>query len=111
MKRSFLLGLLLTIGLAYADQGSFTNSGGSVSGGSGISISGSTVSSRAGTLSMNCPAASSSTSADGSLTFASTGGTSTINAVFTSGSYAESPLFPGTARIPYEGCVRGLSLG
>ena len=111
MKTTFLLGLLLMIGLAYADQGSFTNSGGSASGGSGISISGSTVSSPAGTLSMNCPATSSSTCAGCSLTFASTGETSTINAVFTSGSYAESSLSPGTARIPSEGCVRGLSLG
>ena len=111
MNRTFLLGLLLTIGLAYADRGSFTSSGGSSSGGSGISISGSTVSRPAGTLSMNCPATSSSTCAGGSLTFASTDGTSTINAVFTSGSYAKSPLFPATARIPSDGCFRGLSLG
>ena len=62
MNRTFLLGLLLTIGLAYADQGSFANSGGSASGGSGIFISGSTFSSPAGTLSMN---------ADGSLRDAS----------------------------------------
>jgi hypothetical protein len=77
MKRTFLLGLSLTIGLGYADQGSFINSGGSASGGSGISISGSTVSSPAGILSMNCPATSLSTCTGGS-TFASTDGTSTI---------------------------------
>jgi sugar lactone lactonase YvrE len=86
-----LLGLLLTIApLTHADQGSFTNSGGSASGGSGITISGSTVSSPAGTVSMTCPETSPANCAGGSFTFSSTDGTSSINGVFTSGTYAES---------------------
>lgn len=92
MKKTLLLNLLLAIvPFAHADQGSLTNSGGSASGGSsGISISGSTVASPAGILGISCPATSPSTCAAGSLTFTSNDGTSTINAAFTSGRYAES---------------------
>ena len=89
-KTLLLLLLLAIVPFAYADQGSFTNSGGSASGASGISISGSIVASPSGLLSMNCPSTSPAICAGGSFTFASNDATSSINAVFSSGSYAES---------------------
>ena len=91
MIKTPLLTLVLAVApIAYADQGSFSNSGGSGSGGSGISIGGSSVATPAGTLNMNCPSTGPSVCAGGSLSFASNDGTSIVNAVFTSGSYAES---------------------
>jgi sugar lactone lactonase YvrE len=96
-NKALLVTLLLTIlPFAYADQGSFTNSGGSASGSSGISISGSTVSSPAGTLSLNCPSTGPASCSGGSFSFASNDGTSVISAVFSSGSFAESCSGGGT---------------
>ena len=74
--------------LAHADQGSFTNSGGSGSGGAGISVT-SPVASPAGSLSMNCPGIGPTTCSGGSLTYSSNDGITLINAAFTSGSFAE----------------------
>ena len=91
MNKTFFLSMLLAIlPCAYADQGSFTNSGGSATGGSGVFINSSTVAAPAGTLSITCPEVSPANCAGGSFSFTSTDGTSSINAVFTSGRYAES---------------------
>lgn len=91
MNQTLLLSLVVTIApLASADQSSFTNSGGSTSGASGILINASAVSSPAGTLSLNCPTTSARVCSGGNFTFASSDGTSAVNAVFTSGSYSET---------------------
>ena len=79
---------VISIPWACADQGSFTNSGGSGSGGAGISVT-SPVASPAGTLSMNCPGVGPTTCSGGGLTFSSNDGTTLISAVFTSGTFAE----------------------
>jgi hypothetical protein len=75
--------------LAHADQGSFTNSGGSTSVSSGVIIN-STVASPAGTLSLNCPQTTAGACAGGSFSYISNDGSTTISAAFTSGSFAES---------------------
>jgi hypothetical protein len=76
--------------VAFADQTSFTNSGGSTSGSStGVTITGSPTT-PSGTLSINCPETSAAVCAGGSLTYASSDGTSTVTASFTSGSFVES---------------------
>ena len=82
-----LFALLTTAALA--DQGSFTNKGGSGSGGTGIGVS-SPVASPAGTLSLNCPGTTINQCAGGNLTYASNDGTTVISASFTSGSFAEA---------------------
>jgi hypothetical protein len=73
--------------LAHADQGGFTNSGGGLSVASGFSISSSAVASPAGTLTLTCSGAS--PCSGGSLVFQSADGTTSINAVFTTGTYSE----------------------
>ncbi|HXJ91874.1 MAG TPA: choice-of-anchor D domain-containing protein [Terriglobia bacterium] len=78
-----------SIPLAYADQGSLINSGGSASAGAGVSIS-STVANPAGTVTLNCPATGNNGCTGGSFTFLSTDETSSINALFTSGTATES---------------------
>jgi sugar lactone lactonase YvrE len=90
MKVSTLLALAWLTGLpaAYGDQGSFLNSGGSASAAGGIVIY-APVASPAGTLSINCPQTGPGTCSGGSLGFISSDGTTTISAVFTSGSFAE----------------------
>jgi sugar lactone lactonase YvrE len=88
---SLLAGLVFLISLisaAYADQGSFTNSGGSASGGAGVVIS-STVAAPAGTVNIDCPALGAGGCTGGSLTFASNDGTTSISATFTGGTAAE----------------------
>ena len=75
--------------LAHADEGSFTNSGGSTSASSGVTIS-STVAAPAGALTLHCPTVSPSACAGGSFSFLSTDGTTTISATFTSGTFRES---------------------
>lgn len=90
MKSILVLALFaFSIRPAYADQGSFTNSGGSTSASSGVSIT-SNVAAPAGTLTLNCPATTAGSCAGGSLSFVSTDGTITISASFTSGTYAET---------------------
>lgn len=74
---------------AYADQGSFTNSGGSTSVGSAVTIT-SNVAAPAGTLTVSCPVTAAPACAGGSLAYASNDGITTIIATFTSGSYVES---------------------
>ncbi len=74
---------------AHADQGSFTNSGGSTSGGSGVVVT-SSVTTPAGALSLNCPPAGTGQCAGGTFSYISGDGTTSINASFTSGTYSES---------------------
>jgi len=74
--------------LLYADQGSFTNAGGSTSA-SSPSIT-SNVATPPGVLSMNCPGANPTVCTGGALTFQSTDGSTLINATFTAGSFVVS---------------------
>jgi sugar lactone lactonase YvrE len=92
VKPSLALMLALSVALAPragADQGSFTNAGGSSSAGAGVSVT-SAVAAPAGTLTLNCPAVGTGACAGGSLSYASTDGATTISASFTSGTFAES---------------------
>jgi sugar lactone lactonase YvrE len=90
MKKMPILALLsFLLPGAYADQGSFTNSGGSGSAGSGVTIS-STPTTPSGTLSLNCPGSSVGNCAGGSLSYSSNDGTTSISASFTSGTFGES---------------------
>jgi hypothetical protein len=84
-----LLLALLTISgsLAYADQGSFTNSGGSTSATPSIT---SNVATPPGTLNMDCPGANPTSCSGGAFTFHSTDGSTAISATFTGGSFVES---------------------
>ena len=89
MNKAFVLSLFAIIApLSYADQGSFTNSGGSTGGGAGVTVT-SNVATPAGTLTLNCPCLRGRLRRR-QLYFLSNDGTTTINASFTSGTYAES---------------------
>jgi sugar lactone lactonase YvrE len=77
------------ISLAYADQGGFTNSGGSAAAGPGVTIS-STVANPAGTVNLNCPSVGANGCTGGSFTFLSTDGSTSISATFKSGTATES---------------------
>jgi hypothetical protein len=90
MTRALVLALFgILISPAYADQGSFANSGGSTLVSSGVSIS-SDVATPAGTLTLDCPTTGTGTCAGGSFTYLSNDGTNAISASFTSGTYTES---------------------
>ncbi len=88
MGKTLALALFaIFISQAYADQGSFTNSGGSTSATPSIT---SNVATPPGVLSMDCPGANPTVCTGGSLTFLSTDGSTSITASFTSGSFIES---------------------
>lgn len=90
MSRTPILALCaILIPVAYADQGSFTNSGGTTSGGSGVIVTASPTT-PAGTLSLNCPSIGTGSCAGGSFNYVSGDGTASTSASFTSGTYAES---------------------
>jgi len=93
MNKTLVLALITllagSIPVAYADQGSLINSGGSASGGSSVTIS-CDVAAPAGTLTLNCPALGIGGCAGGSFSFLSTDGSTSISATFTSGTAAES---------------------
>jgi streptogramin lyase len=88
-KTAALLALALVVPFAYADQGSFTNSGGSGSVGSAVSLT-SSVASPPGTLTLTCPVVTAGNCAGGNFSYQANDGTSAINAGFTSGTYLES---------------------
>src|SRR6266853_3130928 len=97
--------------LAYADQGSFTNSGGSTSASSGVIVINSTTT-PAGTLTLNCPPTSTGACAGGSFSYLSQDGTISVNATFTSGTYAETCSGGGigghvTCSYSFEGYISG----
>lgn len=85
-----LLLSILTIfsSVAFADQGSFTNSGGSTLA-TTPSIT-SNVANPPGVLSMDCPGANPTVCSGGALTFLSTDGSTSISATFTAGSFVIS---------------------
>jgi sugar lactone lactonase YvrE len=90
MKKTLVLALLAFLTpTAYADQGGFSNSGGSTAVSSGVIIN-SNVATPAGTLSIHCPATTVGQCAGGSFNYVSNDGTTTLSASFTSGSFSES---------------------
>ena len=82
-----LVGLIVP--LARGDQGSLPNSGGTTAVGSAVIVSSSTAA-PAGALNLNCPVSGTGRCAGGSLSYTSNDGATTVNASFTSGTYAES---------------------
>src|SRR5579863_3962913 len=90
ISRALVLGLAAVFApFACADQGSFTNSGGSTSVSSGVIITNSSVASPAGTLNINCPQTATSTCAGGSFSILSTDGSTSLSATFTTGRFVE----------------------
>jgi len=90
MKKTLVLALLTFLTpLAHADQGGFSNSGGSTQVSSGVNID-STVATPSGTLTIHCPSTTPGLCAGGSFTFLSNDGTMALNASFTSGTFRES---------------------
>jgi hypothetical protein len=85
----FAIVLPLLSQLAYADQGSFANSGGSTLVSSGVTVN-SNVTTPAGSLTLDCPMIAAAHCAGGSFTYLANDGTATINAGFTSGTFSES---------------------
>src|SRR5947209_351486 len=86
---AFLFAAMFLTPLINADQGGFTNSGGSTWASSGIMIN-SNVATPLGTLTINCPAIGPNNCAGGSLSYSSNDGITTISATFTSGTFRES---------------------
>src|SRR5712664_2512324 len=90
MNKPLVLALLAFLTpMAYADQGGFSNSGGSTLVSSAVIIN-SNVATPSGTLTINCPATAPGGCAGGTLKYLSNDGTTSINASFTSGRYSES---------------------
>lgn len=96
---------------AFADQGSFTNSGGTASAGASFTVA-SSVASPGGSLSINCPASSGGSCSGGSFSYQSTDGSLSVKATFTSGSYTESCWGGGrgghiTCQYTFAGQIQG----
>jgi hypothetical protein len=90
MKKTLVLALLAFLTpMAYADQGGFSNSGGSTQVSSGVIIH-SNVATPAGTLTVNCPQTAPARCAGGSFSYVSNDGTMTLSASFTSATFTES---------------------
>jgi len=89
MNKTLVLVLLAVFApMAYADQGSFANSGGSAVASSGVAIT-SSVATPAGALTISCPAVGSGGCTGGSLNFLSNDGSTSLSASFTSGGAIE----------------------
>src|SRR5258708_540494 len=90
MNKTLVLAVLAFLTpMAYADQGGFSNSGGSTQVSSGVIIN-STVATPSGTLTINCPTTAPARCAGGSFNYVSNDGTMTLSASFTSATFAES---------------------
>jgi len=90
MNKTLVLALLVFLTpVAYADQGGFSNSGGSAQVSSGVIIN-SNVATPSGTLNINCPTTAPGRCAGGSFTYVSNDGTMALSASFTSAKFAES---------------------
>ncbi len=90
MKKTLVLIFVAFLtSMAYADQGGFSNSGGSTQVSSGVMIN-SNVATPPGTLTINCPSTAPGRCAGGSFTFVSTDATMTLRASFTSATVTES---------------------
>jgi hypothetical protein len=85
----FALFILFSTALAHADQGGFSNSGGSTQVSSGVMIN-SNVANPAGTLTINCPSTAPASCSGGSFVYVSNDGTMALNGKFTSGTFRES---------------------
>jgi hypothetical protein len=86
---SLALGLLTVFSvIARADQGSFTNSGGSESVGSAVSIT--SEATPAGSLTIDCPITGPTVCSGGNLTYLSTDGGTGVTATFTAGKIIET---------------------
>ena len=84
MKKTLVLALLAFLTpMAYADQGGFSNSGGSTRVSAGVMIN-SNVAAPSGTLTINCPSTAPARCAGGSFAYVSNDGTMTLSASFTS---------------------------
>src|SRR6266481_3348204 len=90
MHKTLVLALLAFLTpMAHADQGGFSNSGGSTLVSSGVVIN-SSVATPAGTLTIHCPSSSAGQCAGGDYSYVSNDGTTTLSASFTSGAFRES---------------------
>src|SRR6267143_1249351 len=90
MNKTLVLALLAFLTpMAYADQGGFSNSGGSTRVSSGVMIN-SNVATPSGTLTINCPSTAPARCAGGSFTYVSNDGTMTLSASFSSATFTES---------------------
>ena len=90
MKKTLVLTLLAFLTpMAYADQGGFSNSGGSTRVSAGVMIN-SNVAAPSGTLTINCPSTAPARCAGGSFIYVSNDGTMTLSASFTSATFTES---------------------
>src|SRR5260370_34882922 len=90
MYKTLVLALLCFLTpMAHADQGGFSNSGGSTLVSSGVVIN-SSVATPAGTLTIHCPSSSAGQCAGGDYSYVSNDGTTTLSASFTSGAFRES---------------------
>jgi sugar lactone lactonase YvrE len=90
MNKTLVLALLAFLTpIAYADQGGFSNSGGSTQVSSGVIIN-SNVATPAGTLTINCPATTAAHCAGGSFSYVSNDGAATLSASFTSATFTET---------------------
>jgi len=83
---AFLVG---TAPVAYADQGSFSNSSGLTQIGSSVIIN-SNVTTPAGTLAINCPITTAGACSGGTFSYLSNDGMTTVSASFASGTYKET---------------------
>lgn len=87
-RAAFFLSVFAALGsLAFGDEGSFTNSGGSTSATPSIT---SNVATPAGVLSMDCPGANPTSCSGGAISFLSTDGSTSMSGSFTGGSFIES---------------------
>src|SRR6266403_2483227 len=90
MKKTLVLIFVAFLtSMAYADQGGFSNSGGSTQVSSGVMIN-SNVATPPGTLTINCPSTAPGHCAGGSFNYVSNDGTTTLSGSFTSATFAES---------------------
>src|SRR5271165_7173222 len=90
IEKALLLVLVAALSpLAFADQGSFTNSGGSGSANGGVTITASATT-PGGVLNLSCPGSSVAGCSGGSFSYVSADGATSVGASFTSGKFTES---------------------
>src|SRR5260370_14277628 len=98
MNKALVLAVLSFLApMSYADQGGFSNSGGSTQVSSGVIIN-STVATPSGTLTVTSPTTAPARCAGGSFNYVSNDGTMTLSASFTSATFTESCTGGGRGR-------------
>jgi hypothetical protein len=91
MYKILLLALFTILApLAYADQGSLANSGGSTMASAGVTVNSTVTTTPVGSLAIQCPQTSAGVCAGGSYTYLSNDATTTLFASFTSGRFVET---------------------